>query len=122
MRHVGEVGNEIGHPVSEAERLHRWCSDLESVFFCLIKNCLDFAILLGDLLINTMFWKGNTLRDSHLVEVAPLHALQITPVAGLNISTVLHHDHEDFGAYLAEVMGNDDGSLVLAPLFDRLGH
>ena len=54
--------------------------------------------------------------------MTPLHTLQITPVAGLDVNTVLHRDHEVFGAYLAEAMDNDDGSLVLAPLFDRLGH
>ena len=35
VRRVGEVGNDVEHPVSEAEGLHRWRSDLESAFFCL---------------------------------------------------------------------------------------
>ena len=121
VRHVGEVGNNIEHPVSKAEGLHRWRSDLKSIFFHLIKNRLDSAILLGDLLIDAMFWKGDTLREAISLKW-PLHALQATLVAGPNVDTVLHHDHQVFRSYLAEVVSNNDGSLVLVPLLDHLEH
>ena len=117
---IGEVCNNVEHPVAKSEGSHRWSGDLMLVLFRLVENRLDFAFFLGDLLIDVAFWESNALRGGHFAKEASFHALQIIPVASLDVEAVLHHDHEVFGANLAEVVGNDDGSLVLAPLFDCL--
>ena len=120
VRLVGDVCNSVEHPVAESEGSRRWTNDLEFVLFRLVENRLDFAFFLGDLLIDITFWESSALRGSHFTEVASLHDLQVIPVASLDVNTILHHDHEVFGADLAEVMGDNYSSLVLAPLLDCL--
>ena len=119
-RLVGEVCNNVEHPVPETKVLHRRSSELEFVLFRLVENRLDFAFFLDDLLVDITFWESSTLRGSQFDEVASLHILQVIPVASLDVNTIFHHDHEVFGADLAEVMSDNDSSLVLAPLLDRL--
>ena len=117
---VSEVCNDIEHPVSESEGPHRWSSDFRIILFCLIENRLEFPFFLGNLLIDITFWESCALRGGHFAEVASLHTLQVIPVASLDVDPFLHHDHEVFGADLAKVVSNNDGSLILAPLLDCL--
>ena len=117
---VSEVCNNVEHPIPETEVFHRWNSDLGFDLFRLVENRLDFTFFLGDLLIDIAFLESSALRGNHFAEVASLDDLQIIPVASLNVNTVFHHNREVFGADLAEVMGDDDSSLILAPPFDCL--
>ena len=67
---VGEVCDNVKHPVSKTEVSHRWSSDFEFVLFRLVENRLDFALLLSNRLIDVTFREGSALRGSHFAEVA----------------------------------------------------
>ena len=85
------------------------------------KSKTTLSFLLGDLLIDVTFGVSRALRDDHLAEVASLHRLQVISVAGLNVNAIPHYYHEVSGVDLGEVVRDDNGGLVLAPLSDSIG-